>query len=48
MNLHPCKGCKFATSAQGYVNKCNKPAQLEKYKAFYYTEVNKKTCGEKK
>jgi hypothetical protein len=45
-SLHECKGCKFATSVQGYFNRCEKPQQVKKYKAFNYTEINRETCDE--
>lgn len=45
-SLHPCKPCRFAKSVQGYRNVCDKPEQVARYKAFYYIEINRQTCGE--
>ena len=44
-SLHPCKGCKFAQSVQGYMNVCGKPERLVADKRWYYTEINRLACG---
>ena len=44
-SLHPCKGCKFAQSVQGYMNVCGKPERLVADKRWHYTEINRLACG---
>ena len=44
-SLHPCIGCKFAQSVQGYMNVCVKPERLAANKRGHYTEINQLACG---
>lgn len=44
-SLHPCIGCKFAQSVQGYMNVCGKPERLVADKRGHYTEINRLACG---
>lgn len=44
-SLHPCKGCEFAVSLQGYFNECKNTKQLEKLRRVYSVPPYPETCG---